>query len=189
MAERIIGRLQSPADENGVRHDIHLITTADAVIYNDEYTLKDKMDQLEPTLSKTKPSHPGVWFQTLTKEDEDGNILLDQLPVDPETGRILVDPDRDAVIIDNDNIVISSSKPESEKDHDKIWAQELYRTNEALPDGVIPPFAKDEDGNYISNEIAGFSYEQKNVTISSKKPDKPGVWLQDLGREVSIDEE
>ena len=66
MPEKIIGRLQTPADENGERKDIHLITTTDEVITPDGSTLTEKMTQTGIQVSDTKPSFACTWFKPKT---------------------------------------------------------------------------------------------------------------------------
>lgn len=71
MAERIISRLQTPVDENGVRKDIHTITTSDAVIIDGENcTLTEKLQNLGNgiVISTNKPTHAAMWAQVLRVE-------------------------------------------------------------------------------------------------------------------------
>ena len=63
------GRLQTPEDENGERHEIHLITGADSVVYNEQQTVKDKLDEIGNgvVVSETIPDHSCLWIQPVTK--------------------------------------------------------------------------------------------------------------------------
>ena len=190
MSERIIGRLQTPADENGVRIDVHPITDASAVIYDDDNTVRDKIDRLTPTISKNKPATPGWWIQPLIKETAEGDLILDQLPVDEVTGKIKIDEVRDAVIIDSNKIIVDTEKPDKEGDFDKIWAQEISRDSIA-PDGApatLLGFKRNPDGSYVGDEKCPYNYDGTKLTISEEQPDHPGLWLQDLGRETVEDE-
>ena len=71
--ERIIQRLQTPADLNGERQDIDVITSAEAVIYNENKTLKEKMEELANmvTISNTKPGYPCIWILPTSIESAD----------------------------------------------------------------------------------------------------------------------
>lgn len=64
MAERVVTRLQTPADENGIRTDLDPITSADAVIFDKDHTLKEKLDDLADliVISPNKPSHACLWI-------------------------------------------------------------------------------------------------------------------------------
>ena len=190
MSERIIGRIQTPADENGVRYDIHPITDASAVIYDDDRTVRDMIGELTPVLSKTKPNHPGWWLQPLIKEDKDGNVILDQLPIDPVTGKIQVDETRGAVIISSDKIVVDTERPDQEGDYDKIWAQEIQRELVGSDGNLftLPQFKTNEDGSFVKTDKADYNYDGEHLTISASRPKKAGLWLQDLGRETVEDE-
>ena len=190
MSDRIIGRLQTPVDSNGVRYDVHPITDAKAVIYDDDNTLYDKIQRLEPTLSEEKPSTPGFWFQPLYTETEDGDLVLKQLPTDEVTGKIKVDEVRNATIIDSSKIIVSQDMPDPERAAGKIWAQEILKDGAASDggDSVLLAFKKDTNGNYVGTEDVPYNYDSSKVIISENKPEKPGLWLQDLGREI-IEEE
>lgn len=62
----IIGKLQTPADDNGVRKDIHLITEATAVIIDSDTTLADWCQDHTTgpvVISTSKPSQPGIWIE------------------------------------------------------------------------------------------------------------------------------
>lgn len=45
MPTKSIARLQTPADVDGNRVDIHLVTDADAVIYDETDTVKSKIEK------------------------------------------------------------------------------------------------------------------------------------------------
>lgn len=77
MPKRIIGRLQTPADNTGARTDIHVITHADAVIVDETTTLSDRLKQIAEggvgggtkfELSEQKPEYSCVWAQILKTE-------------------------------------------------------------------------------------------------------------------------
>ena len=60
--DAIVGRLQTPADDSGVRNDIHLVNTDNEVIIdydnqNKARTLKVKLDEMRPVVSRTQPSN------------------------------------------------------------------------------------------------------------------------------------
>ena len=60
MAIKLTSRLQTPADSDGTRKDVHLITTEDEVImdYDDaakSRTLKTKFQEVRPVISKSQP--------------------------------------------------------------------------------------------------------------------------------------
>jgi hypothetical protein len=60
----IVGKLQTPADDNGVRKDIHLITEANAVIVDDDNTLGDWIQEHHNggvEISSAQPSKPCIW--------------------------------------------------------------------------------------------------------------------------------
>ena len=66
MAEKISMRLQTPADDQGVRKDIHLINTTDEVIVDPDspnsLTLTEKLNQIGTIqISGTKPNFPCIW--------------------------------------------------------------------------------------------------------------------------------
>lgn len=66
MAKKITCRLQTPADENGERTDMHLVTTSDEVICNpnspNPMTLTDMLDQLSGVvISDRQPEHACIW--------------------------------------------------------------------------------------------------------------------------------
>ena len=73
MAEKITARLQTPANEEGVRKDIHLMTTTDEVIvdYGTDYprTLTEKLEELNTNgtlgvkVTTEKPESPCVWVK------------------------------------------------------------------------------------------------------------------------------
>lgn len=59
--EAIVGRLQTPADDSGVRNDIHLVNTDNEVIVDYDNagkarTLKVKMQETRPVVSRLQPS-------------------------------------------------------------------------------------------------------------------------------------
>lgn len=146
-SERILGILQTPADENGVRYDVDLVTSADAVIYDSEMTLKEKLEQLTPTISNIKPSHPGLWFEVLRMEDEDGNVLLDQLPIGANGG-LDVDTERNVAYINRNNITNVTKDPDDPNHHRKLYVEELWREvkEEDNPGALVI-----EDGNIEEN--------------------------------------
>lgn len=68
MADSIIGRLQTPADADGNRTDVNLLTSSDAVVLTDGSTLTDAIDTLSLNVSSAKPAHAGTWIQVLSTE-------------------------------------------------------------------------------------------------------------------------
>ena len=70
MAEKISGRLQTPADSNGIRRDIHLITTTDEVISEDGKTLTEKIREASIQISTEKPAFACSWFKPKTTTTE-----------------------------------------------------------------------------------------------------------------------
>lgn len=72
--EKIKARLQTPADSNGVRKDIHLITTTDEVIVpgndGEEKKLSDVLNDIHAKIEigTEQPLYPTVWFRTLTDD-------------------------------------------------------------------------------------------------------------------------
>lgn len=66
--ETIRGQLKTPAYNNGVRKNIHLITDADSVmvdIHGETGTLADRLTDLGDGIEITsnQPTRPCVWFQ------------------------------------------------------------------------------------------------------------------------------
>lgn len=47
MAQKMRGRMQTPADDQGNRIDIAVVTDVDAVVYDDEQTLHEYLDSLQ----------------------------------------------------------------------------------------------------------------------------------------------
>lgn len=71
MAQKISGRLQTPADSTGQRLDIHLQTTTDEVIVgaetDDSHTLTEELERIgKPMVSNAQPDYPCVWLQPTT---------------------------------------------------------------------------------------------------------------------------
>lgn len=71
MAQKISGRLQTPADSSGQRLDIHLQTTTDEVIVgadtDNAHTLTEELERIgKPVVSNTQPNHECVWLQPKT---------------------------------------------------------------------------------------------------------------------------
>ena len=67
----IIGKLQTPADDSGVRKDIHVITEANAVIVDDDTTLTDWISDhanAGVTVSTKQPNQAGIWIQPDSEE-------------------------------------------------------------------------------------------------------------------------
>lgn len=76
MAEKITARLQTPEDANGVRKDVHLITTAEEVIVHPG---SEQAEALESYLGKISSgddpviiadnqptvNRPTMWFQPI----------------------------------------------------------------------------------------------------------------------------
>lgn len=62
-------RLQGPPDENGVRDELHPITDVDCVIYNDETTLKEKIESIGEgiVVSESTPDHSCLWVKPVKK--------------------------------------------------------------------------------------------------------------------------
>lgn len=72
MADKKISiRLQTPADENGDRVDMHPITTSDEVIVSSEnateaVTLTEKLEQMGTiTISNAQPDHACIWAKII----------------------------------------------------------------------------------------------------------------------------
>jgi hypothetical protein len=125
MAERIIGRLQTPVDSEGKRYDIHPITDASALIWGEDSTLRDVMENTIPRLSRARPSTPGWWLYPISKEAIEADILLNNaIPTDEWTGQIVYDEDREAVILNSDVVRVSVEKPD-DLSPEEIWAQDL----------------------------------------------------------------
>lgn len=64
--DKIAGRLQTPADSDGNRTDIHLITTSDEVICNADsdnpITLTEALQSAGTVyIQRTQPSFPCIW--------------------------------------------------------------------------------------------------------------------------------
>lgn len=77
--ETIIARLQTPADDNGVRKDIHLITDADAITVQDPDTgrvlsLTEKLEDIGTGIitSSEQPDKPCTWFQLKSTDPVEG---------------------------------------------------------------------------------------------------------------------
>lgn len=68
MADVIIGRLQTPADDNGVRKDIHILTGIEAVVVDEGKTLKDKLPELEVQISSVEPDFSSIWAEVKSVE-------------------------------------------------------------------------------------------------------------------------
>ena len=71
MPTKSIARLQTPADVDGNRVDIHLVTDADAVIYDETDTVKSKIEKMGNgvVLAETKPEYACLWGQVMFKTD------------------------------------------------------------------------------------------------------------------------
>ena len=72
MASKIAMRMQTPADSNGNRVDIHPFTTTDEVIVGatteNPTTLTDKLEQMETIyVSDTKPNFPCFWAKPVSR--------------------------------------------------------------------------------------------------------------------------
>lgn len=52
MAQKMRGRLQTPADDQGNRIDIAVLTDVDSVIYDEEQTLHEYLDGLQTTVDR-----------------------------------------------------------------------------------------------------------------------------------------
>lgn len=68
---KITARLQTPADENGERMDIHLITTADEVILDPDSdnptTLAERLEHLGTIhIANAQPEFPCIWAKPTT---------------------------------------------------------------------------------------------------------------------------
>lgn len=66
--ETIVARLQTPADDNGVRKDVHIMTGSDAVIVGDaehSTTLTERLEDLGGgiTISSEQPTRACTWFE------------------------------------------------------------------------------------------------------------------------------
>lgn len=71
MAEMFIARLQTPADAEGKRQDVSLVTHAASVIVDEDTTLEEKLAQGGIVLSKEKPDFPCVWGRVISSSNED----------------------------------------------------------------------------------------------------------------------
>lgn len=60
------GRLQTPPDADGNRKEIHIITDAEAVIYNEEQTVADKLKEIGNgvVIGSEEPDHSCLWIET-----------------------------------------------------------------------------------------------------------------------------
>ena len=72
--DKIAGRLQTPADSDGNRTDIHLITTSDEVICNADsdnpVTLTEALQSAGTVyIQKTQPAFPCIWAKPMTLAD------------------------------------------------------------------------------------------------------------------------
>lgn len=73
--EKILGRLQSEPDENGVRDDIHLVTEAKCIILKDGTDLTTKLQNMGWgfSTSKTRPnSSTIIWFEPVNINSDTG---------------------------------------------------------------------------------------------------------------------
>lgn len=66
--DTITARLQTPADDYGVRKDIHLITDADAVVVKDGSVTKSLTEVLASVggkinISTDKPASACIWYE------------------------------------------------------------------------------------------------------------------------------
>ena len=71
--KKIAMRLQTPADENGVRTDIHPVTTSDEVIVNpnseEPKTLTEKLEQISAIIIQDEqPKHSCLWAKPIRDE-------------------------------------------------------------------------------------------------------------------------
>jgi len=79
MADIMKARLQTPVDAEGHRDDIHLITDVDAVVYNDETTLKEFLDNMQTLIESVtnKISNAGsIYLATSGSEPTDSSMML-----------------------------------------------------------------------------------------------------------------
>ena len=76
MAQKMRGRLQTPADDQGNRIDIAVLTDIDSVTYDEEQTLHEYLDSLQNTVD----NHT-------SRIDNSGQVLLSTMePSATETG-------------------------------------------------------------------------------------------------------
>lgn len=76
MAQKMRGRLQTPADDQGNRIDIAVLTDVDSVTYDEEQTLHEYLDSLQNTVD----NHT-------SRIDNSGQVLLSTMePSATETG-------------------------------------------------------------------------------------------------------
>ena len=67
--EKIVCKLETPADANGRRIDVDLLTSTDAVYLPDgSMTLTEKLSALGIHISVEKPELPCVWAKVLRVE-------------------------------------------------------------------------------------------------------------------------
>ena len=96
MAERIIGRLQTPMNEYGKRLDVHLITSSDAVITPDGQTLAEIIKNMEDKggiiVSRSQPTFACTWFKTDDGDGDTGTIALPSSTADIMNTTFYVDP-------------------------------------------------------------------------------------------------
>lgn len=62
MPNKVRARLQTPVDENGERKDIHLVTSVEEVIVDENTMLNEKINQMEVQISETEPDFDCLWL-------------------------------------------------------------------------------------------------------------------------------
>jgi hypothetical protein len=73
MAQAIIGEMQTPPNDDGVRLQFHPITESDAVVMKDGSTLTEAMNKETSsfTVSEEKPTGRGLWFKVQSVQEND----------------------------------------------------------------------------------------------------------------------
>lgn len=83
MADIMKARLQTPVDDAGHRDDIHLITDVDAVVYDDQTTLKEYLDRIQGVVNSNKHALAkagGIYLATTGSElGTSANILFAEI--------------------------------------------------------------------------------------------------------------
>lgn len=112
--DKIIAKLQTPVDSSGVRKEVHLITSPDAVIIDGTTTLGDIINNFGVglTITRTKPAYACIWAYPLAVEAGDGIFLFQEAELKPDMALI----DGDAL-----NIFIQEDQP----DRPCIWCKTL----------------------------------------------------------------
>ena len=79
MADIMKARLQTPVDDEGHREDIHLVTDVDAVVYDDDNTLKEFLDKIQRKIndvSNQLENAGSIYLATSGSEPTDSSMML-----------------------------------------------------------------------------------------------------------------